>query len=154
MFRIDTETGPGVFETALAYTTATRVADNALLFKYLVKSLGMKYGITPSFMAKPWGNVRVSFPVVIRISDAIMTIGQLPGCSGFVQYHMIHQVPLADGKSALEATFTYLSEIVVVSTSSLSVLKSYKEDAKEPLMTSSNTSVRQPSTSSLGYWMV
>jgi hypothetical protein len=67
---------------------------------------------------------------------------------------MIHQVPLADGKSALEATFTYLSEIVVVSTSSLSVLKSYKEDAKEPLMTSSNTSVRQPSTSSLGYWMV
>ncbi|KAH9997320.1 glutamine synthetase/guanido kinase [Russula vinacea] len=59
-----TETGPGVFETALAYTTATRVADNALLFKYLVKSLGMKYGITPSFMAKPWGN--------------------LPGCSGHI----------------------------------------------------------------------
>jgi glutamine synthetase len=59
-----TETGPGVFETALAYTTALRVADNALLFKYLVKSLGMKYGITPSFMAKPWGN--------------------LPGCSGHI----------------------------------------------------------------------
>jgi glutamine synthetase len=59
--RIDTETGPGVFETALAYTTALRVADNALLFKYLVKSLGMKYGITPSFMAKPWGNVRYPF---------------------------------------------------------------------------------------------
>jgi len=59
-----TETGPGVFETALAYTTALRVADNALLFKYLVKSLGMKYGIMPSFMAKPWGN--------------------LPGCSGHI----------------------------------------------------------------------
>ncbi|KAI0005991.1 glutamine synthetase/guanido kinase [Russula compacta] len=59
-----TETGPGVFETALAYTTALRVADNALLFKYLVKSLGMKYGITPSFMAKPWGD--------------------LPGCSGHI----------------------------------------------------------------------
>ncbi|KAI0256654.1 glutamine synthetase/guanido kinase [Lactifluus subvellereus] len=59
-----TETGPGVFETALAYTTALRMADNALLFKYLVKSLGMKYGITPSFMAKPWGN--------------------LPGCSGHI----------------------------------------------------------------------
>jgi len=62
--RIDTETGPGVFETALAYTTALRVADNALLFKYLVKSLGIKYGITPSFMAKPWGD--------------------LPGCSGHI----------------------------------------------------------------------
>ncbi|KAI9466167.1 hypothetical protein BJY52DRAFT_1183045 [Lactarius psammicola] len=59
-----TETGPGVFETALAYTTALRMADNALLFKYLVKSLGIKYGITPSFMAKPWGN--------------------LPGCSGHI----------------------------------------------------------------------
>ncbi|KAH9001313.1 glutamine synthetase/guanido kinase [Lactarius akahatsu] len=59
-----TETGPGVFETALAYNTALRMADNALLFKYLVKSLGMKYGITPSFMAKPWGN--------------------LPGCSGHI----------------------------------------------------------------------
>jgi glutamine synthetase len=57
----DTETGPGVFETALAYTSALRMADNALLFKYLVKSLGMKYGITPSFMAKPWGNVCISF---------------------------------------------------------------------------------------------
>ncbi|KAI0273586.1 hypothetical protein BC834DRAFT_966090 [Gloeopeniophorella convolvens] len=59
-----TETGPGVFETALAYTTAPRIADNALLFKYIVKSLGMKHGIMPSFMAKPWGN--------------------LPGCSGHI----------------------------------------------------------------------
>jgi hypothetical protein len=83
--RIDTETGPGVFETALAYTTALRVADNALLFKYLVKSLGMKYGITPSFMAKPWSNVRLPLPAVIIISYAIMVVGQLPGCSGFVQ---------------------------------------------------------------------
>jgi len=70
--RIDTETGPGVFETALAYTTALRMADNALLFKYLVKSIGMKYGITPSFMAKPWGNVSMSFPAVIIISNVIM----------------------------------------------------------------------------------
>lgn len=60
-----TETGPGVFETALAYTSALRMADNAILFKYLAKSLGMQYGnIMPSFMAKPWGN--------------------LPGCSGHV----------------------------------------------------------------------
>lgn len=82
--RIDTETGPGVFETALAYTRALRMADNALLFKYLVKSLGMKYGITPSFMAKPWGNVRPSFPSVVILSYTIVAIAQLPGCSGFV----------------------------------------------------------------------
>jgi len=59
-----TETGPGVLETALAYTTALRMADNAILFKYLAKSVGMKRGVVPSFMAKPWGN--------------------LPGCSGHV----------------------------------------------------------------------
>ncbi|KAJ7632779.1 hypothetical protein FB45DRAFT_913458 [Roridomyces roridus] len=59
-----TETGPGVLETALAYTSALRMADNGILFKYLAKSIGMKRGVTPSFMAKPWGN--------------------LPGCSGHI----------------------------------------------------------------------
>jgi len=59
-----TETGPGVYETALAYTSALRMADNAILYKYLAKSIGMKHGVMPSFMAKPWGN--------------------LPGCSGHV----------------------------------------------------------------------
>ena len=53
----DTETGPGVYETALAYTDALRMADNAILFKFLAKSIGMKRGVVPSFMAKPWGNV-------------------------------------------------------------------------------------------------
>ncbi|KII88302.1 hypothetical protein PLICRDRAFT_41464 [Plicaturopsis crispa FD-325 SS-3] len=59
-----TETGPGVFETALAYTSALRMADNAILFKFLAKGIGMTQGVIPSFMAKPWGN--------------------LPGCSGHV----------------------------------------------------------------------
>lgn len=53
----DTETGPGVLETALAYTKALRMADNAILFKYTAKSVGMKHGIIPSFMAKPWNGV-------------------------------------------------------------------------------------------------
>ncbi|KAF9477576.1 glutamine synthetase/guanido kinase [Pholiota conissans] len=59
-----TETGPGVLETALAYTSALRMADNAILFKYTAKSTGMKHGVIPSFMAKPWNG--------------------LPGCSGHV----------------------------------------------------------------------
>jgi len=62
---LDTETGPGVLESALAYTNATRMADNAILFKYLAKSIGMTHGVVPSFMAKPWGNVSItveSFP--------------------------------------------------------------------------------------------
>ncbi|TRM62581.1 hypothetical protein BD626DRAFT_497834 [Schizophyllum amplum] len=63
-----TETGPGVLETALAYTSALRMADNAALFKYVAKSVGMKHGVVPSFMAKPWG--------------------ELPGCSGHIHVSM------------------------------------------------------------------
>ncbi|KZT09641.1 glutamine synthetase/guanido kinase [Laetiporus sulphureus 93-53] len=70
-----TETGPGVYETALTYTNALRMADNAILFKFLAKSIGMKRGVVPSFMAKPWGN--------------------LPGCSGHIHVSLRDK----DGKS-------------------------------------------------------
>ncbi|OJT09112.1 Type-1 glutamine synthetase 2 [Trametes pubescens] len=63
-----TETGPGVFETALAYTDALRMADNAILFKFLAKSVGMKRGVVPSFMAKPWGN-RVWIHIHVSLRD-------------------------------------------------------------------------------------
>ncbi|KZT26380.1 glutamine synthetase/guanido kinase [Neolentinus lepideus HHB14362 ss-1] len=79
-----TETGPGVLETALAYSPALRIADNAILFKYLVKSIGMKRGVLPSFMAKPWGN--------------------LPGCSG----HIHVSLRTKDGKSAFAVSDTEL----------------------------------------------
>jgi glutamine synthetase len=46
-----------VFETALGYTQAQRMADNAVLFKLVAKSVGMKYDIMPTFMAKPWADV-------------------------------------------------------------------------------------------------
>jgi len=52
-----TETGPGVYESALAYTHALRMADNAILYKFVAKSVGMKRGIMPSFMAKPHGKL-------------------------------------------------------------------------------------------------
>ncbi|KKK17562.1 hypothetical protein P175DRAFT_0550980 [Aspergillus ochraceoroseus IBT 24754] len=48
-----TESGPGVFEAALQFGEAQEMADKAGLFKYVVKSIGTKHGITPSFMAKP-----------------------------------------------------------------------------------------------------
>ena len=35
------------------------MADNAILYKYVAKSIGMKHGVMPSFMAKPWGNVSI-----------------------------------------------------------------------------------------------
>ncbi|EEQ91666.1 glutamine synthetase [Blastomyces dermatitidis ER-3] len=48
-----TESGPGVFEAALEFGEIKEIADRAGLFKYVVKCLGSKYGITPVFMAKP-----------------------------------------------------------------------------------------------------
>ena len=43
------------------------MADNALLYKYLAKSIGMKHGVVPSFMAKPWGNVGVIYFAPIEL---------------------------------------------------------------------------------------
>ncbi|CCU82270.1 glutamine synthase [Blumeria hordei DH14] len=48
-----TESGPGVFEAALKFSEIQQMADKATLFKYLVKSIAIPYGITPCFMAKP-----------------------------------------------------------------------------------------------------
>jgi glutamine synthetase len=48
-----TESGPGVFEAALEFGDIASMADRASLFKYVVKSVGTKHGVTPCFMAKP-----------------------------------------------------------------------------------------------------
>ncbi|SPO00239.1 probable glutamine synthetase [Cephalotrichum gorgonifer] len=52
-----TESGPGVFEAALEFKEVLQMADRASLFKYVVKSVSTKYGITPCFMAKPRQNL-------------------------------------------------------------------------------------------------
>lgn len=57
-----------MFEAALSYDNATRMADMANLFKLSVKQLGMKQGIMPTFMAKPY-------------SDQ-------PGCSGHLHFSL------------------------------------------------------------------
>ncbi|KAI9294697.1 putative glutamine synthetase [Neoconidiobolus thromboides FSU 785] len=61
---LHTETGPGVYEAALAYCPALKMADNAVLFKTAVKQIGLKHNIMASFMAKPKSD--------------------LPGCSGHI----------------------------------------------------------------------
>ncbi|SEL58412.1 glutamine synthetase family protein [Parapedobacter koreensis] len=61
---LHTETGPGVYEAAIAYAGALEAADRAILFKTAVKEIAYKHGIIASFMAK-WNE-------------------QLPGCSGHV----------------------------------------------------------------------
>ncbi|KAI9623362.1 hypothetical protein H4Q26_014527 [Puccinia striiformis f. sp. tritici PST-130] len=63
-----TETGPGVYETALEYQEALRMADNAALFKLTAKSVGMKYGIIPSFMAKPYSHLPGWDPIGAKLA--------------------------------------------------------------------------------------
>ncbi|ORZ18409.1 putative glutamine synthetase [Lobosporangium transversale] len=65
---LHTETGPGVFEAALSYDTAVRMADMASLFKLSAKQLGIKHGIMPTFMAKPYTDQ--------------------PGCSGHLHFSL------------------------------------------------------------------
>jgi glutamine synthetase len=59
-----TETGPGVYETAIRYDDLERAADKAMLFKTVLKEICSRRGLTACFMAKVNAN--------------------LPGCSGHV----------------------------------------------------------------------
>jgi glutamine synthetase len=61
---LHTETGPGVYEAAIAYSDALEAADRAVLFKTAVKEIAYRHGITASFMAK-WN-------------------ATLPGCGGHI----------------------------------------------------------------------
>jgi glutamine synthetase len=72
---LHTETGPGVFEAAIGFSEALEQADRAVLFKTGAKEIGARFGIMPTFMAKPHQ--------------------ALPGCSGH-----IHQ-SVSDGKKNL-----------------------------------------------------
>jgi glutamine synthetase len=47
-----TETGPGVYETAIRYSDALEAADHAALFKMAVKVVAQKRGLMATFMAK------------------------------------------------------------------------------------------------------
>lgn len=49
---LHTECAPGAIEAALRYTHALEMADRAILFKNLVKTLAHQFGWTASFMAK------------------------------------------------------------------------------------------------------
>ncbi|REL24088.1 glutamine synthetase [Rhodohalobacter sp. SW132] len=52
---IHTETGDGVYEACIEYTTVLEAADRSVLFKNGVKEIASRFDIMPSFMAK-WNN--------------------------------------------------------------------------------------------------
>lgn len=64
-----TETGPGVYESAIKVDDALRAADKAALFKVAIKVIAQKRGLMATFMAK-WNS-------------------QLPGSSGHVHQSLM-----------------------------------------------------------------
>jgi glutamine synthetase len=85
-----TETGPGVYETAVLYDDLERAADKSALFKTAVKEICARHGLTACFMAK-WN-------------------AALPGCSGHVheslwdlagEVNRFHDPAAPDGASDL-----------------------------------------------------
>jgi glutamine synthetase len=84
-----TETGPGVYETAVLYDDLERAADKSALFKTAVKEICARHGLTACFMAK-WN-------------------ASLPGCSGHLHQSLwdlagetnrFHDPASADGASS------------------------------------------------------
>lgn len=61
---LHTETGPGTYEAAIAYSEIVEAADRAMLFKTAVKEIAYRHGCMATFMAKINEN--------------------LPGCGGHV----------------------------------------------------------------------
>lgn len=61
---LHTETGPGTYEAAIAYSGILEAADRAVLFKTAVKEIAYRHGIMATFMAKIHEN--------------------LPGCGGHI----------------------------------------------------------------------
>jgi glutamine synthetase len=68
---LHTETGPGVYEAAIAYADILEAADRAVLFKTAVKEIAYRHGIMATFMAK--------------ISE------NLPGCGGHIHQSLWHK---------------------------------------------------------------
>jgi glutamine synthetase len=68
---LHTETGPGVYEVAIRYDEALRMADKAALFKSAMKQLCARRGLSVTFMAK-WN-------------------ASLPGSSGHLHQSLCHK---------------------------------------------------------------
>ncbi len=66
------------------------MADNAILFKYLTKRIGMQRGVIPSFMAKPWNNVS---HLDISIESISNVTHSFPAVAGMNPLHLLHLPP-------------------------------------------------------------
>ncbi|ORZ18240.1 hypothetical protein BCR41DRAFT_385925 [Lobosporangium transversale] len=116
-----TETGPGVYEAALSYDTATNMADMASLFKLSVKQLGLKRGIMPTFMAKPYsdqpgcsGHIHFSIRDIktkTNLFAASLASGSGGGEGGVAQPQQLHS-PKSDGEDSSNKNSSAAAEVM------------------------------------------
>ena len=84
------ESGIGQFEVTLTHQAALRAADDAWLFKFLVRGLARKHGMAASFMAKPYvddaGNgMHVHFSVLDQDGNNVFDNGGPEGTETLMQ---------------------------------------------------------------------
>ena len=84
---IHTETGPGVYETAIQYGDGITAADRGALFKNGLKELAPRHDLIATFMAK-WN-------------------AELPGCSGHIHQSLID----TDGTNLFASAEAPISEL-------------------------------------------
>ena len=84
---IHTETGPGVYETAIRYSDGIAAADRGALFKNGIKEMAPRHDLVATFMAK-WN-------------------ADLPGCSGHVHQSLID----ASGKNLFASDDAPISDL-------------------------------------------
>jgi glutamine synthetase len=96
-----TETGPGVYETAIRCDDALRAVDKAALFKTVVKIVARKHGLLATFMAK-WnanlpscsGHIHQSLSDRQGKRNLFYDRNSDSHCSGLMQYYMAGQLAL------------------------------------------------------------
>lgn len=84
------ESGVGQFEVTLTHQAALRAADDAWLFKFLVRGIARKHGMAASFMAKPYaddaGNgMHVHFSVLDQDGNNVFDNGGPEGTETLLQ---------------------------------------------------------------------
>ena len=87
---LHTENGPGVYEAAIRFSEALEQADRAILFKTGAKEIGARFGIMPSFMAKPHQT--------------------MPGCSGHIHQSLCDGIALEGTRIAAPALLAAVQE--------------------------------------------
>jgi glutamine synthetase len=103
-----TETGPGVYETAIKYDDVLRAADKAALFKTGIKQIAARNGLIASFMAK-WnaglpgcsGHLHQSLWDADHKQNLFYDANNAGGMSELMQHYMAGQLQLMPELTAL-----------------------------------------------------